>query len=841
MAEKKKDKNEKKEKTKATSPASQQPEADTAARIKPLLIEDEMQNSYINYAMSVIVGRALPDVRDGLKPVHRRVLYSMYENGITRDKPYKKSATTVGDVLGKYHPHGDASVYDTLVRMAQEFSLRYPLVDGQGNFGSVDGDGAAAMRYTEARLARISGELMSDIDLGTVDFMPNFDESLQEPTVLPTRIPNLLINGSSGIAVGMATNIPPHNLGEICDGLTALIDDPKLPDNSLLMFIKGPDFPTGGNIVQVGDGDGIRSMYLAGRGSVTVRAQVSVEPAHQKKDRECIIVSELPYQVNKAELIMRIADLVKDKKIANIADLRDESGQQGMRIYIELKKEASPDVVLNQLYKHTNLQVNFNSIMLALVDGIPKVCTLKEILQQFITHRVTVVTRRTQFLLQKAKDKAHILAGLLIALDNLDAVISLIKKSKTVPEAREGLMKRFKLSEIQANAILDMKLQRLTALETDKVRTEYDETKKQIADYEDILAKKSRVMKIIKGELAEVKEKYGDVRRTRVLGKVDEVSIEDLIPEEDVAVFLTRNGFIKRMPVTVFRNQQRGGRGITGMETREEDQIDTIFITNTHSYMVIFTNKGKAYRVKVYEIPDASRNSKGQSITNFVQLEEGEQISATIEVADFSKKGQYLFMATRQGTVKKTEVSEFENMRRSGIIAINLDDNDSLEWAAHTDGKKDILMTTANGIIIRFSEDDVRAMGRSAAGVRGIALDKGDSVVSMDILEKENKDNYAIIVSQNGFGKRTGVDEYRCQGRAGRGVRCLTLRDKDNAVKMRIAGAKDSLMLVTANGIIIRQKVKDISEQGRAAMGVRLIKLDSGDKVVDMGVISAEE
>jgi DNA gyrase subunit A len=837
MADKKNKKENPKEKKETPQPENLEA---VKSGIKPLLIEDEMQTSYINYAMSVIVGRALPDVRDGLKPVHRRVLYSMYENGITRDKPYKKSATTVGDVLGKYHPHGDVSVYDTLVRMAQEFSLRYPLVDGQGNFGSVDGDEPAAMRYTEARLAKIAEELMADIDLDTVDFMPNYDESLREPVVLPARIPNLLVNGTSGIAVGMATNIPPHNLGEICDGLAALIDNPKLPDDSLLMFIKGPDFPTGGNICGT---DGIRNMYLTGRGSVTVRAQVSVEPAHQKKDRECIIVSELPYQVNKAELIIRIADLVKDKKIQNIADLRDESGQQGMRIYIELKKDASPEIVLNQLYKHTNLQVNFNTIQLALVDGIPRTCTLKEILLNFIEHRVSVVTRRTQFLLNKAKDKAHILEGLLIALDNLDAVIALIKKSKTVPEAREGLMKKFKLTERQANAILDMKLQRLTALESDKIREDYDETKKQIADYEDILAKKTRVMKIIKTELAEVKEKYGDARRTRILGKIEELNIEDLIPEEDVAVFMTRNGFIKRMPVTAFRNQQRGGRGVTGMETREEDQIDSIFITNTHSYMVIFTNKGKVYRVKVYEIPDASRNSKGQSITNFVQLEEGEKITATIEVSDFAKSGQYLFMATQKGTVKKTAVTEFENIRRSGVIAITLDDGDSLDWAARTDGSKDVLITTANGVIIRFDEGDVRAMGRNAAGVRGIALDKGDHVVSMDILEKKDKDNYAVIVSQNGYGKRTKVDEYRCQGRAGRGVRCVTLRekDKDKAVKMRIAGEKDSLIMVTSSGVVIRQKVKDISEQGRAAMGVRLIKLDRGDKVVDVGVIKAEE
>ncbi|GBR77499.1 DNA gyrase subunit A [Candidatus Termititenax dinenymphae] len=837
MAEKKdKDKKDKKDKSEQVEQAIVH-----NPRIKPLIIEEEMQNSYINYAMSVIVGRALPDVRDGLKPVHRRVLFSMFENGITRDKAYRKSATTVGDVLGKYHPHGDSSVYDALVRLAQEFSLRYPLVDGQGNFGSIDGDSAAAMRYTEARLARISDEMLVDLDLDTVDFMPNYDESLKEPVVLPTRIPNLLVNGSSGIAVGMATNIPPHNLGEICDGLAALIDDPDLPEESLLMFVKGPDFPTGGNIVQVGSEDGIRNIYLTGRGSVTVRAQVSIEPAHQKKDRQCIIVSELPYQVNKAELIIRIANLVKDKKIQNIADLRDESGQQGMRIYIELKKEASPDVVLNQLYKHTSLQLNFNAIMLAIVDGVPRVCTLKQILQYFIEHRTIVVTRRTKFLLQKAKDKAHILEGLMIAQDNIDAVVAIIRKSKAKADAKENLMKKFKLSDKQADAILEMRLHQLTALEAGKLRADYDETKKQIVDYEEILGNKKRLMKVIKKELEEVKTKYGDARRTRVLGKIDEVSIEDLIPEEEVAVFLTRSGFVKRMPLTAFRNQQRGGRGVSGMETREEDQIDSIFITNTHSYMVIFTDKGKVYRIKVYEIPDASRNSKGQSITNFVQLEEGERITATIEVESFTKEKQYLFMATKNGTVKKTEVHEFENMRRSGIIAITLDEGDSLDWAAHTDGKKDVLITTANGVIIRFDEEAVRSMGRNAAGVRGINLDKGDYVVSMDILEKNDKDNYAIIVSQNGYGKRTKVDEYRQQGRAGRGVRCVTLRDKDKAVKMRIAGSKDSLIIITSTGIIIRQKVKDISEQGRAAMGVRLIKLDKDDSVVDIGVVKTEE
>jgi DNA gyrase subunit A len=822
-----------KDKDKAAIPAETPLE-----KIKGIHIEDEMQTSYINYAMSVIVGRALPDIRDGLKPVHRRVLYSMYEQGITHEKSHKKSARVVGDVLGKYHPHGDTAIYDTLVRMAQEFSLRYPLIDGQGNFGSVDGDSAAAMRYTEARMSKISNEMMADLDLNTVDFAPNFDESLHEPTVLPARFPNLLVNGSSGIAVGMATNIPPHNLGEVCDGVMALIDTPDLPEESLLMYIKGPDFPTGANIC---GGDGIRQMYLTGRGGVTVRAQVSVEPASHKKDRECLIVSELPYQVNKAELIIKMADLVRDKKLQGISDLRDESGQQGMRIYIELKKEATPEVVLNQLYKHTQLQANFNTIMLALINGVPKVCRLKEVLEHFIGHRVEVITRRTKFLLEKAKDRAHILEGLKIALDNLDEVIALIKKSKNVPEAKDGLMKKFKLSEKQAVAILDMRLQKLTGLESEKIRLEYEETLKEIADYEDILKKKARVLKIIKTELQEVKEKFGNPRRTRILGAIEELDIADLIPQEEVAVLLTRQGFIKRLPITTFRNQQRGGKGVTGMETRDEDEIDSLFITNTHSYMVIFTDKGKVYRVKVYELPDASRNSKGQSISNFVHLEEGEKITATVEVSDFTAKGQFILMATRGGTVKKTEVSEFENIRRSGVIAITLDEKDTLDWAQKTNGEKDVLMTTANGVLIRFSEDEVRSMGRQAGGVRGIALDKGDYVVSMDVLGKEDDKKHTLIISQNGYGKRTQVGEYRCQGRAGRGVRCISLREGDVSVKMRIVQEKDSVILITKSGIVMRQKVKDIADQGRAAMGVRVIKLNAGDEFVDMAVVKAEE
>ncbi len=802
--------------------------------IKKLEIEDEMRTSYINYAMSVIVGRALPDVRDGLKPVHRRILFSMNEQGMVAGKAFRKSARVVGDVLGKYHPHGDASVYDAMVRLAQDFSMRYPFIDGQGNFGSVDGDSAAAMRYTEARLDKMASEMMADIEKETVNFMPNFDESLEEPIVLPAKLPNLLINGSTGIAVGMATNIPPHNLSEVCDGLTTLIDNPETTIPELMQHIKGPDFPTGANICGT---DGIRSAFETGRGSITVRAQISVEPAPHKKDRECLIVTELPYQVNKANLIIKIADLVKDKKLQNISDLRDESGKQGMRIYIELKKGASPKVVLNQLYKHTQLQDNFGIINLALVNGVPKVLNLKETLTEFIKHRVEVVTRRTQFLLKKAKEREHILAGLVIALDNIDEIIELIKKAKDTATAKEQLMTRFKLSEIQAQAILDMRLQKLTGLETDKLRQEYQEVLAQIADYQDILSKKERVMTIIKEELLEMKAKYGDARRSRIISSIENVEIEDLIPKEDVVVLITRQGFIKRMPVGMFKTQMRGGRGVAGMETRDEDEIDSIFSTSTHSYMVIFTNLGKAYKVKVYELPDATRISKGQSIANFVQMEENEKITATLEVSDFNAKGQYIMMATKNGVVKKTELTEFENMRRTGIIAINLDEGDSLDWAQRSKGNNDVMMTTASGLLIRFSEDDVRAMGRATRGVRGMNLANGDYVVSMDVLAEEDDKKHALLVSKQGYGKLTDVGEYRCQGRGGKGVRCLALRDGDEMVKMRIVDKDDTTILVSSGGTIIRQKVKDISTQGRAAKGVRLVKLVAGENVADLAVI----
>lgn len=807
-------------------------------KIKQLEIEDEMRTSYINYAMSVIVGRALPDVRDGLKPVHRRILFSMNEQGMVAGKAFKKSARVVGDVLGKYHPHGDSSVYDAMVRLAQDFSMRYPFVDGQGNFGSVDGDSAAAMRYTEARLAKIASEMMSDLDKGTVNFMPNFDESLEEPVVLPAKIPNLLINGSTGIAVGMATNIPPHNLTEVCDGLVSLIDNPEITISELMQYIKGPDFPTGANICGTA---GIRSAFETGRGSITVRAQISIEEAPHKKDRECIIVTELPYQVNKANLIIKIADLVKDKKIQSISDLRDESGKQGMRIYIELKKGASPEVVLNQLYKHTQLQDNFGIINLALVNGIPRVLNLKETLAEFIKHRIEIVTRRTQFLLKKAQDREHILVGLVIALDNIDEIIELIKKAKDAATAKEQLMTRFNLSEIQTQAILDMRLQRLTGLETDKLRQEYQEVLAQIAEYQDILANKERLMIIIKEELLEIKTKYGDARRSRIIASIENVEIEDLIPKEDVVVLTTRQGFIKRMPVDMFRTQMRGGRGIAGMETRDEDEIDSIFSTSTHSFMVIFTNLGKAYKVKVYELPDATRISKGQSIANFVQMEENEKITATLEVSDFKVKGQYIVMATKNGVVKKTELTDFENMRRTGIIAINLDEGDSLDWAQRSKGTNDIMMTSKSGLLIRFSEKNVRSMGRATRGVRGMNLISGDYVVSMDVLAKEDDKKLALLVSKMGFGKLTEVGEYRCQGRGGKGVRCLALRDGDEMVKMRIVNKDDTTILVSSGGTIIRQKVKNISTQGRAAKGVRLVKLVAGENVADLAVIKKIE
>ncbi len=803
-------------------------------KIKPILIEEEMRSSYIEYAMSVIVGRALPDARDGLKPVHRRILYSMYDQGMDATKPYKKSARVVGDVLGKYHPHGDLAIYESLVRMAQDFSLRYPLVDGQGNFGSIDGDGAAAMRYTEARMSKIASELLADLDKETVDFTPNFDESTKEPSVLPTKLPNLLLNGSSGIAVGMATNIPPHNLKEICLAVEALIADPETSVKKLMKFVTGPDFPTGGIIRGA---EGIKSAYETGKGSITVTGKFSVEPAYKKKDRMSIVITEIPYMINKSNMIEKIAELVREKKIEGISDLRDESGREGMRIYIELKKEANAQIVIKQLLKYTTLQSNFSVNLLAIVDGEPKVCNLKDLLEEFIKHRFEVITRRTKYELRKAEERAHILEGLLIALANLDAVIKLIRGSKAPEDAKAGLIKNFKLSEIQAHSILDMRLQRLTQLESLKVKTEHKELMEKIKDYKDILAKKSRVFGIISSETKEIREKYGDDRRTEIQGAIQEVNVEDLIPKDEVAVFITMQGFVKRLPIKTFRNQMRGGKGVVGMATREEDVIEKIYVTSTHSYLMCFTNFGKAYSFKVYDIPDASRVSKGQSIENFLELSAGEQVTTAIPVENLESK-DFLVMATKRGTIKKTEVSEFANLRRSGVIAIVLEKGDELDYVQQTDGKTDIVMGTQEGLIIRFKEKDVRPMGRSSKGVTAIKLSKEDAVISMDCIKDPKSE--ILVISERGYGKRTPLNEFKVQGRAGKGIKLMTIKkDKTGPVaRMRVVNADDEIMIVTNNGTVSKQLVKNISVQHRAASGVILQRVGTNEKVVDLGVVA---
>ena len=803
------------------------PDINLEAKVIQTTIEAEMKGSYIDYAMSVIVGRALPDVRDGLKPVHRRILFAMDELGLQPSKPYKKSARVVGEVLGKYHPHGDTAVYDTMVRMAQDFSLRYLLVDGQGNFGSVDGDSAAAMRYTEARLAWISTELLADIEKETVDFGPNFDESLQEPLVLPAKVPNLLINGSSGIAVGMATNIPSHNLSEVIDGTIAVIDNPDIECEKLISYIKGPDFPTGGLICGK---QGIRDAYNTGRGILTIRARTTTEEV--KGDKEAIIVTEIPYQVNKAEMIENIAELVKDKKITGISDLRDESDRDGMRIYIELKRGVAPDVVLNQLYKRTNMQTSFGINMLALVNGEPKTLTLKQVIEEYIKHREEVVTRRTKFELKKAEEQAHILEGLLIALKDIDAVIKLIRKSKNVDEARSGLMSNFKLSQIQAQAILDMRLQKLTQLETEKIEEEYKELLKLIAKLKKILSNKKEILGLIKDELLAIKEKYGDERRTSIAGAAEDISVEELIPEQEVIVLTTRDGYVKRIPVNTFRAQLRGGRGIAGMATRDEDQIDKIFVSSTHSFVIFFTNKGKSYKVKVFELPEASRTGKGQSIANFLQVGEGERITASININSFEREGKcYFMMATTSGVVKKVEVSEFANIRRSGIIAIKLKGDDELKWVRETDGKQEVILGTAKGLMIRFNEKHVRAMGRSASGVRGIRVGKGDKVISMDIITPKGD---LLAISTKGFGKRMSLKEFGAQSRGGKGHIAIKLRPDDSVASMKIIDDTDGLLFVTAKGTMSRQEAKGISTQGRYAKGVRIQRLDADDYIVGL-------
>lgn len=793
-------------------------------KVLPRRIEDEMKNSYIDYAMSVIVMRALPDVRDGLKPVHRRILYAMHEAGMTPNKPYKKSARIVGEVLGKYHPHGDSSVYDATVRMAQTFSTRYLLVDGHGNFGSVDGDSAAAMRYTEVRMSRIAEEMLADIDKDTVNFAPNYDESLKEPTVLPARIPNLLVNGSSGIAVGMATNIPPHNLGEVVDGIVMLIDDPEVTIKDLMTVIKGPDFPTAGLILGHA---GIRDAYTTGRGSVRMRAQARIEKMSSGKHR--ILVTEIPYQVNKARLIENIANLVRDKAIDGITDLRDESDRTGMRIVMELRRDVNPDVLLNQLYKHTQMQETFGVNMLALVEGRPRVLNLKEVLHYYIEHQKDVIVRRTKFELAKARDRAHILEGLKIALDNLDAVITAIRSSRTVDIAREALQTNFNLSEKQSQAILEMRLQRLTGLEREKIEQEYKDILETIEWLEAVLADDQKVLNIIKEELLDVRRRFADARRTVITTDTSRLDVEDLIAEEDIIITLTHGGYVKRLPVDTYRSQKRGGRGVTGMGTKEEDFVEHLFVATTHHNILFFTSRGRVYRLKGYELPEASRTAKGTAIVNLLQLENKEKITAVIPVREFTA-GRFLFMATRKGTVKKTELTDFDTPRRAGLIAIVLDEDDDLMDVKLTNGDMNVLLGTQHGMAINFPETDVRPMGRSTRGVRGISLRKGDNVVGMDTVKKDGE---LLTVTAEGYGKRTSTDEYRGQTRGGKGIINTKITDKTGlVVGIKVVRPGQELMLITGEGIVIRFDVSEISVISRNTQGVRLMRTDEDDKVV---------
>ncbi len=801
-------------------------------KISPVNIEDEMKRSYIDYAMSVIVGRALPDVRDGLKPVHRRILYAMNEQGMTHDKPYKKSARIVGDVLGKYHPHGDIAVYDTLVRMVQDFSLRYPLIDGQGNFGSIDGDSAAAMRYTEVRLGKISEEILGDIEKETVDFVPNYDDSLKEPSVLPCKLPNLLINGSTGIAVGMATNMPPHNLGEVIDGITMVIDRPEAGLNDLLTVVKGPDFPTAGFIY---GRQGIIDAFTTGRGSIKMRARATIE---EIKGKEQIIVTELPYQVNKAKLIENIAGLVRDKKIAGITDLRDESDKEGIRIVMEISRQAHANIILNQLYSHTQLEDSFGVINLALVDGQPRLLTLKDLMVNYINHRKKVIIRRTRFELRKAEQRAHILEGLRIALDHIDEVIKLIRASKTPDEARVGLVATFSLSEEQAKAILDMKLQRLTGLEREKIDAEYDELLKIIASLKELLASEIKILSLIKTELADIRSRFADKRRTEIIESTGDLVTEDLITKEEDVITISNSGYIKRISVDSYRQQHRGGKGVIGMETKEEDFVSDLFIGNTHDYMLFFTDRGKVYWLKVYGIPTAGRQARGTAIVNLLQIEQGEKITAYTPVSGFDEK-HFLLMVTKKGTAKKTALTEFSNPRKSGIIAISLEDGDKLVSVKLTDGTKDVVIGTKHGKAIRFNENDVRDMGRGAYGVRGIRLVGEDEVVSAAVVEEGST---LLTVTENGYGKRTIFEEYRAMNRGGQGVITIDVSIRNgNVVDIRTVHEDDEIMVTTSKGIIIRVPVSGIKVQGRNTQGVRIMKVDGGDRVVGVARLAKEE
>ncbi len=805
---------------------------ENAKKIIKVDIEKEMKKSYIDYAMSVIVSRALPDVRDGLKPVHRRILYAMDGLGLTPDKPFRKSAYIVGEVMGKYHPHGDASIYDALVRMAQDFSLRYRMVNGHGNFGSVDGDSPAAMRYTEAKMPKLAVEMLADIDKNTVDFMPNYDEKLMEPTVLPAKIPNLLVNGSSGIAVGMATNIPPHNLTEVINAIVKLIEEDNVTDEDLIVEVKGPDFPTGGLIL---GREGIKDCYKTGRGKITVRAKAEIEEHGNGRYR--IIVTELPYQVNKARLIENIADLVKDKRIDGISDLRDESDREGMRIVIELKRDANANVVLNQLYKNTQMQDTFGAIMLALVDNKPKILTLRQMLECYIDHRKSVIVRRTKFDLDKALARAHILEGLKIALDYIDEVIAIIRAA--YDDAQERLMKRFNLTEIQANAILEMKLRTLSGLQREKIEEEYDQLMKQIERFRAILASEKLVCDIVKDELLEIKAKYGDERRTQIIAAEGEFETEDLIKEETTVVALTHFGYIKRVPISTYKTQRRGGKGITGIQTREEDFVEQLFITSTHDMIMFFTNKGKVYRLKGYEVPEAGRTAKGTAIVNLLQLDGDEKVTAVIPIHAFAE-GQYLLMATKNGIIKKTNLMEYNSSRKVGLQAISLKDDDELIDVRLTDGERNIVMVTHEGMSITFSETDVKSAGRIAQGVIGIRLDKDDYVVGMEPIYSDK--GYLLAITEHGFGKRTELTEYRVQTRAGKGVITYKTTPKTGkVVGIKVVNDDDEVMLITDDGIIIRLDVENISVLGRSTQGVTLMRTNDGGKVVSIAKVTSED
>ncbi|WP_300276712.1 DNA gyrase subunit A [Peptacetobacter sp.] len=803
------------------------------SKILPIEIAGEMKKSYIEYSMSVIVGRALPDVRDGLKPVHRRILYSMNELNLSPDKPYRKSARIVGDVLGKYHPHGDSSVYLAMVKMAQDFSTRVPLVDGHGNFGSVDGDSPAAMRYTEAKMSKLSMELLRDIDKETVDFGPNFDESLKEPLVLPARFPNLLVNGSNGIAVGMATSIPPHNLGEVIDATVHLIDKPDSNVEELMDYVKGPDFPTGAIIMGT---ESIKEAYKTGRGKVKVRAKAEIEELGKGKQQ--IVVTEIPYQVNKARLVERIAELVKDKKIEGISDLRDESNRKGMRIVIELKRDVNANIILNNLYKHSQMEETISVIMIALVNGEPKCLNLKEVLHHYIEHQKEVVTRRTKFELNKAETRAHILEGLKIALDNIDEVISTIRSSKASSDAKEKLVEKFALTEVQAQAILEMRLNRLTGLEREKIDSEYNELMKKIAELKEILDSEEVLLSVIKKEIIEIKDKYSDERRTSIQHAEGEIDMRDLIDEEEIAITLTHFGYIKRLPADTYRSQKRGGRGISALTTREEDFVKHLITTTTHSRLLFFTNRGRVFRLNSYEIPEGKRQAKGSAIVNLLQLGPGEKIATLIDV-DGKEENKYLLIATKKGMVKKTKIEDFKNINKSGLISIGLKEGDEVIGVKLTNGEQDVMLVTRNGMSIRFSEKDVRDMGRTAMGVKGITLAEGDTVVSMS-LDSEGTD--MLVVSENGFGKRTDLEEYRSQIRAGKGIKTYNISEKTGSiVGAEMVSEEDEMMIINSDGVLIRIKVDEISIFGRVTSGVKLMNVDEEVNIVSIAKVTTDD